>query len=73
MADNLRLSIRQKITGKTEARPAQGGNDGDNDQLPRKPVPTLDVEVTIPLKYISNYWIFLDLPLVYCGQKAVCW
>ena len=73
MADNLRLSIRQKITGKTEATPAQGGNDGDNDQLPRKPVPTLDVEVTIPLKYISNYWIFLDLPLVYCGQKAVCW
>ena len=73
MVDNLMLSIRQKITGKTEARPAQGGNDGDNDRPSQKPVPTLDVEVTIPLKHISNYWIFLDLPLVYCGQKAGYW
>ena len=31
MANNLRLTIRQKITGKTEATPAQGGNDEDND------------------------------------------
>ena len=73
MANNLRLTIRQKTTGKTEATPAQGGNDEDNDRPPRKPVPTLNVEVTIPLKYISNYWIFLDLPLVQCEKKAAYW
>ena len=30
---------------------------------PRPQVPILNVEVTIPLKYLSNFWRFLDLPL----------
>ena len=29
-------------------------------------MPTLNVEVTIPLKYLSNFWRFLDLPLINC-------
>ena len=29
-------------------------------------VPALNVEVTIPLKCLSNFWRFLDLPLINC-------
>ena len=45
---------------KTPERP---GNEGDADQ---PPVPALNVEVTIPLKYLSNLQRFLDLPLINC-------
>ena len=27
---------------------------------------TLDTEVAVPLKYLSNFWRFLDLPLIIC-------
>ena len=27
---------------------------------------TLDAEVVVPLKYLSNFWIFLDLPSINC-------
>ena len=27
---------------------------------------TLDTEVVVPLKYLSNLWKFLDLPMVNC-------
>ena len=27
------------------------------------------VEVTIPLKYLSNFWRFLDLPLINCERE----
>ena len=30
------------------------------------PVPSLNVEVTIPIKYLSNFWRFLNLPLIIC-------
>ena len=26
----------------------------------------LDAEVVVPLKYLSNFWRFLDLPLINC-------
>ena len=29
-------------------------------------VPILNVEVTISPKYLSNFWRFLDLPLINC-------
>ena len=29
-------------------------------------MPTLNVEVTIPLKHLSNFWRLLDLPLINC-------
>ena len=41
--------------------PERSGNEGDTN---RPPVQTLSVEVTIPLKYLSNFWRFLDLPLI---------
>ena len=43
--------------------PERSGNEGDTNQ---PPVLTLSVEVTIPLKYLSNFWRFLDLPLINC-------
>ena len=43
--------------------PARHGNEEDEN---RQAVPTLNVEVTIPLKYLSNFWRFLDLPLTNC-------
>ena len=29
-------------------------------------IPTLNIGVTIQLNYFSNFWIFLDLPLIKC-------
>ena len=29
----------------------------------------LDTEVVVPLKYLRNFWRFLDLPLIYCEIK----
>ena len=46
--------------GNTPERP---GNDWD---VNRPPVPTLNVEATIPLNYISCFWRYLDLPLINC-------
>ena len=40
------------IVGKTPQRPAQPGNEEDAN---RPSVPVLNVEVTIPLKYLSNF------------------
>ena len=60
------LNIKQKIVGKTPQRPKQSGNEVDADQPPQPNVPTLNAEVTVPLKYFSNFWRFLDLPLRSC-------
>ena len=48
------------IIGNTPKGP---GNEADAN---RSPVPTLNAEVTIPLKYLSNFWRYLDLPLTNC-------
>ena len=53
----IRLNSRKKI---------RSVNKGDADQLPQPPVPTLNVEVTTPLKYLSNFWRSLDLLLINC-------
>ena len=47
-----------------EPRPGQGGNGGDANHPPRDPVRTLSIEVIIPHKNPSNFWISLDLPLI---------
>ena len=63
------LNIKQlgkKIVGKTQERPERSGNEGDADRPTRPPAPALNVEVTIPLKCLSNFWRFLDLPLINC-------
>ena len=58
--DGKSFKYKTKIVGKTPARP---GDAGDAD---RPAVPTSNVEVTIPLKYLGKFWIFFDLPLINC-------
>ena len=57
--DGKSLIFRTKI-GNTLDRP---GNEGDAN---RPPVPTLIVEVTVPVNYLSNFWWSHDLPLINC-------
>ena len=65
-SDDKSFEYKTKIVGKTPQRPAQAGNEGDADRPPQPPVPTLHIEVTIPLKYLSNFWRSLDFPLINC-------
>ena len=50
MVNQLSIKI-----GETPERLPQSGNPGDVDQPAQLPVPSLNVEVTIPLKYLSNF------------------
>ena len=58
---------KTKIVGRPTRRPPQPpqippNEDGSEPPQPLlSPVPALNVEVTIPLKYLSNFWRFLDL------------
>ena len=61
-SDSKSFKYKTKITGKTEAIAAQCGKDGGNDQPPQDEVPALNIEVTIPLKYLGNFWRSLGLP-----------
>ena len=59
-SDSKSFKYKTKIVGKAPARPE---NEGD----PNRPsVPALNIEVTIPLKCLSNFWRFLDSPLINC-------
>ena len=58
-SDGKSLSYKTNI-GNTRETP---GNEGDANW---PPVPTLNVEVTFPLKYLSIFWRLLDLPLISC-------
>ena len=60
------FTYKAKITEKTQERPAQPGNGGDADQPARPPVPTLNVEINVPLNHLNNFWKYLDLPLINC-------
>ena len=59
-SDGKSFNYKTKVVGNTEGGP---GNEGNTN---RPPAPTLNVEVTIPLKYFSNFWRSLDLPLINC-------
>ena len=59
-SDGKSFKYRTKIVGKTLAR---YGNGGDANQLA---VSTLTVDISIPLKYLSNFWRRLDLSLINC-------
>ena len=41
--------------GKTLSQPLQSGNPDDADQSVQPPVPTLNVDVFIPLKYLKYF------------------
>ena len=62
-SDGKSSKYKTKIAQKIPERPQRPGNEGDSIRQPQPGVPTLNVKVTIPLKYLSNFWRFLDLPL----------
>ena len=65
-----------KIIGKSPERPErspQWPQNPDGTQKPRppqEPVPALNAEVTVPLKDLSKFWRFSDLPLI-CFEKEL--
>ena len=58
--DGKSFEYEAKIVRNAPERP---GNEGDANP---SPVPTLNVEVTIPLKYLDNFWRSLVLSLINC-------
>ena len=71
-SDTKSFNYEAKIVGNTPEKP---GNEGEPN-LP--PVPALNVPVTIPLKYLTNFWRSFDFPFIYCetelnlSWKKVC-
>ena len=63
-SDGKSFENKIKIEGKTPERPPQPENLGDAEQPTQPPVPSLNVEVTIAIKYLSDFWRSLDLPLM---------
>ena len=63
------------IRGKTEVwtqRTPWEDLDVQGNQPPRPnqpPIPPLNTEVVVPLKYLSNFWRSLDLPLINCETE----
>ena len=67
-SDGKSFEYKTKIVENTQERSENEGNPN------RAPVPTLNVEVTIQLKNLSNFWRFLDLPLINCETELrVSW
>ena len=68
-SDGKSFKYKTKIIGNAETRPArpvQAEPDqyGNQPSPPAQPsIPSLNTEVTIPLRYPSNFWRSLDLPL----------
>ena len=58
--------VWNKNSRRKSERLPQPGNPGDADQPAQASVPTLNVEVTILLKYLINFWGYLDLSLMKC-------
>ena len=63
-SDGKSFEYKTKIVQKPPQRPERPGNEGDTDRPPQTAVPALNVEVTILLKCLGNFWRFLDLPLI---------
>ena len=70
-SDGKSISYKTNIIGKTPQRPARLGNEGDANQPPQTPEPALNVEVTVPLKDLSNFVRSFDLPLINCKIELV--
>ena len=60
------FEYKTKLIEKTPEKPPQSGNSGETDEVAQPPVPSLNLELAIALKYLSIFWISLDLPLVNC-------
>ena len=69
-SDSKSFKYKTKIIGKTEARPVrppqpdqdQNGNQPQQPEQP--PILSLNTEVTVLHKYLSNFWSPFDLPLI---------
>ena len=65
-SDGKSLRYKTKIIAQKEARPARPAQPTENSNGSQPPQPVqlpilpLNTEVTIPLKYLSNSWRFLD-------------
>ena len=66
------FEYKTKIVRKTAQRPSrpdQPDPDKHENQPPRPDpprIPPLNEESVVPLKYLSNFWRSLDLPLINC-------
>ena len=63
-SDGKLVNYKTTVIEKTGERLVQFRKLGDANWPTQPPVPTLNVEVTIPLKYPCNNWRFLNLPLI---------
>ena len=60
-----RAKTVQKSPGKPVRRPQSDPDPNRNQppQLPRPPVPYINVEITISVKYLSNFWRYCEVEL----------
>ena len=69
------FEYKTKIAGKTAQRPSRPDQPhpdkhGNQLLLPDHPrIPSLNKEFVVPLKYLSNFWRSLDLPLINCETE----
>ena len=65
-ANNYKINNNNKITSKSFEYKAKiiGSTPADNN--------TLDTEFVVLLKYLSNFWRSLDLPLINCEIGLIC-
>ena len=57
------FNFKTKITGQTAANNNNGNIAG-----------RVDVEIMVPLKYLSNFWRTLEIPLTNCEIEVIlCW
>ena len=63
-SDGKSFEYKTKIEGKIPETLSQSGFSGDVDQPPQPPVPSVNVEVALPLKYRSNFTRSFDLTLI---------
>ena len=54
------FNFKTKITG-------QAADDNNNGNIARR----VDVEIMIPLKYLSNFWRTLEMPLINCEVERI--
>ena len=55
------LNFKTKITGQTAANNNNNGNIAGR----------VDVEIMVPLKYLSNFWGTLEMPLINCEIELI--
>ena len=63
-SDGELSNYKGKIVEEIPERPPKLGNPKNENQPLQPPVPSLIAEVTVPLKYLNNFWRFLGLALI---------